>query len=818
MTATPFRRDRQTLPGELVYHYPLSQAMEDEIYETIDFASFSPTNESSRDLDLCLYTAQKLGEKNAALSDDSKLSQIQALIRTNEIDRADELKLLYDEHTDLRVERVHSERTNNQNDETIEDLKDNELDGIIAVGKLGEGLDRDNLKLAVLHQPPKSFPFTLQLIGRVTRPVSDENISASVLADPEQMREQGIADTVRQLYREDQAWSELIPELVDEFVERHASGIELGRLLTGLRRADIEPSLSVTLYRVESGNFNSEHQIEISIVDKIFRVDTSSDDYVGWVSRDYEQPPWANNSSLLHRTYNLHLYYYNHRSETLFEYSSADRIASRIRSQIVNGEISQVSPRELASLLQIEQLDEFLNAGLRSGQGNAVALPNYKMYLGAQTEASVNLTDQETFQYGHALARLDTNPHDSDAITTRGVAIENGTVWASSRKPLDEFVNWCRNLARNLRSTTENDRIEGLGLRYPTNVDEFESQPYYLAPDPELYLYDVRIVDERESTDHDQETAYTDWTLLYQPAFEIDSWNDAASSLVNIRFRPTPESPPIEGMYDVSTDQWSGEIAEYTFRMDKRDGEGYVDRVGKGFLNEYPPEFYLGRGELVRAGNSFKFSNVPPRVPSEVFVSKDDFDWSGCDRRVEYRNGSEPENDHLTVHEWTENHVSDQEANDQIIFRDHSKGEIADYVVINQQETRISLYHCKSGATTSNGSELSIGASLGRVTDVLDQVLRSTLWVKNPNLGDQIHDRSSRDIEPDFINGSEEFEQFHNEFLPAEWNYRVIAVLPTLSTREAQETRRVNALFATCFEWLQQVDAEFRIIGDDGSQ
>ncbi|WP_207290796.1 hypothetical protein [Haloterrigena sp. KZCA68] len=41
LTATPFRRDRQTLPGRMVYHYPLSNAMEERLYQPLSLTEVS---------------------------------------------------------------------------------------------------------------------------------------------------------------------------------------------------------------------------------------------------------------------------------------------------------------------------------------------------------------------------------------------------------------------------------------------------------------------------------------------------------------------------------------------------------------------------------------------------------------------------------------------------------------------------------------------------------------------------------------------------------------------------------------------------------
>jgi len=257
-------------------------------------------------------------------------------------------------------------------------------------------------------------------------------------------------------------------------------------------------------------------------------------------------------------------------------------------------------------------------------------------------------------------------------------------------------------------------------------------------------------------------------------------------------------------------------LANYTFRLTQQESEIFTELSGEELLSEYPPDIHLGNGTLVRGGNRYEFRNTPKTVSTDTFIHQEEIDWTNCDRRVEYLNDKIPQNNKQTVHEWTEEYIRRDSPEDQIVFRDHSKGEIADYVVIHPEAQSITFYHCKSGAKNDD-NEISIGASVGRVTGALDQVLRSVLWIKNPQLLGRIEGRHDRDIEPDFVCGYEDFKELLEEnFQPAEYKYEVISVLPSLDHKAARRNDDVNALLITCIEWLKQVGASFRIIGDDG--
>jgi hypothetical protein len=238
---------------------------------------------------------------------------------------------------------------------------------------------------------------------------------------------------------------------------------------------------------------------------------------------------------------------------------------------------------------------------------------------------------------------------------------------------------------------------------------------------------------------------------------------------------------------------------------------------GRRFFRRYPPQFHLGNGELIRSGASFQLAIGSERLPLRCFETSDAIDWSTCDRRVEYRGQKLPKEGLYSVHEWLEEYLTQTGNDGQIVFRDHSSGEISDYIQFEPEGGVIRLFHCKSGKTKRNSDELNIGATLGHVTDVLDQVLRSRIWIRSGDLVDRIEERNMGETEPAFFIGEEEFSKVKKGFDPETWNYEVVVVLPTLDYVAARETDRVNMTLLTCYEWLNQVDTDFRIIGDQGS-
>lgn len=811
LTATPFRRDRQRLPGKLVYHYPLEQAMDDGIYETVRFERFHPDTPGDANAELAAHAEVQLRELTLQLREsDADVNRVQALIRSNTIDNSKTLKSVYDNNTELEVKRVDSDIDSEDNEETLGELERGEIDGIIAVGKLGEGFDHDNLKLGVFHYPPRSFPYTLQFIGRMTRPIDEAPIPATVLANPRKMKDEGVGETVRDLYRESEAWANLLPDFVFEFVEDYGPSQRPDRVVGGAKKDDLRPYLSTTIYTLENAELDPpEGGLDIGILDACYRVDSRTDQYVAWITERFEQPAWASKTSLGAPTYDLHVFY--PRNGLLFECTSSSYVASKLRSEILEGIAGLPSYTEMASIMDKDDVSDFITAGLRSGQDGANALPEYKMYLGSSVEWAVNPTDTDTFHYGHAFGRLpDANPFDRTGDTL-GVGLENRSVWSSGRASLDDLIYWCRTIAFRMNPDDAGEKIGRLRLRYPKNADEFSSQPLLATPDPELYRIRTEVADKRDEDARAPLEEYWDWTPLDEPAFDVSNYDDALPASVGLNFQPCPGCPPIPVQYTVADNAWTGELTEYTFELIRSDGDSHTELSGREFLQEYPPQIHLAEGEVVRDGASFKTTIGRARIPWLVFETDTDIDWSGCDRTVEF--GDDTSAGQETVHEWMERHLNEAGSTDQIIFRDHSSGEIADYIVIDTAAEVISFYHCKSGVTKDSGG-VNIGATLDHIRGVLDQVLRTLRWIGTPDVFNHIEDRHRpEDTEPDFVQGEEQFYSMNEEFDVGLYSFEVVAVLPTLQYDEARRVENVNAPLLTCYEWLENVNADFRIIG-----
>lgn len=786
LTATPFRRDKRRVPGELVYFYPLDKAMDMGLYHPVNYDSVT-TTPIRRNEDLRNRANEIL------INERENYPDIKLLIRTDNIEEANQLEGIYQD-IDLNVRAVHSKKTARQNEDSIQQLKDGELDGVIGVNSLGEGLDIPFLKIAVFHTPPKSFPFTIQLIGRVARPIAGD-VSSYVIADPEQMREKGVEDNVRSLYHEDRGWEKLIPDLVDQVTGQRIESIRPGDsdLILGASIGDLQPYFSTRLYSVEEQNLDFERDIDLGEYIAVYRLPKMQGfDLLGLITEKVDAPSWAKRTGIRIQDFDLNLFYYHSDSETLFECTTSDSISGAIRSQIIEGQEKRLGGKDLVKVMQGSENMNYLSAGLANAVGPTSAIPSYKMFLGKSVQGAVNPSDARTFVRGHLFAKLSEEE-------TRGISDSNGRVWSSNRGNIRQLIEWC--------STLGNDLIYNEGVDGPTNfkffnlpeeIKLFPSKPIFVLPNPELELLNLTVFD--SETDTSEELNSIDLSL--------GNFMPGALRVLRLELNLPGEFESTELKYNIETDSWEADANSIFIKVD--DVEVHESIPLDKFFKRYSPWFYLSDGTVVKYGSLYRIKYTYDELP-ECEVK--DLDWSECDIRVEYETDErKPEDGKLSVHDCLQEYIINKLDEEVIIFKDHGSNEVADFITFDIESEEIKFFHCKS-APKKNSGEANIGATLGLVKDVIDQVLRSNMWIKTADLITHISGRNDREIEAEFIQGEDNFISLKDTFVPANWNYKVFIVNPGLDMQQARQTENTNLVLLTCYEWLKGIGADMQIIG-----
>jgi len=801
MTATPFRRDRRRIPAHLVYFYPLHKAIGAGIYQPVEFHPVVSPSEAQRDERLC-------EEAVAVLASFRQEHKVRMLIRTDRIEKALELEALY-KSQGVNVQAIHSKRTSLQNEVALQNLETGDLDGVVAVGQLGEGLDIPALKVAVFHEPPKSFPFTVQMVGRITRPFDDKGPAGCVIADPEQLRKKGVGSQVRRLYHEDRAWKDLIPQLVEEFAKDILSDITPGssEILVGVRFADLAPYLSARLYRVYKEQLSFDADIDLGDEFSIYRLPhVEHDAFLGVITQTLGKPTWAKKSALEFEVYDLHLFHYHGPSQTLFVFTTSEAIGSQILEQIVDGVIDRLGGDRLVRVMHSDQDMDYLVAGLANALGPSGALPSYKMYLGSEVQGAVKPSDARVFVRGHVVARFD----DGE---TRGISDRQGRVWSMKRTSIQDFMAWCDHIGSALAANEGVQVAKGLeAFGTPKRQMHFPRKPLQIIMNPKTVVNSMSLEETGLGSQGPQP--------VDSPHFEVGEFLDEAKKAIHVTLFPSDETDGIELAYNIEKNEWAHPgPAEYIVEVD--DGVNReTPSIGK-FLIEYPPYLYLPDGSVIIGGRLHTIPHKYETLPSECLVKG--LDWTDCDIRVECASGTEEEEKlsqegKMSVHAWVEKMLVPEHPGDVIVFKDHGRGEIADYIAMNDAKKTISLYHVKAAPKHSSGpnqGEANIGATLEHVQKVLDQILRSVTWVKSKRLVTQITKRNAADNESHFVIGEEEFQGLKADFVPSIWSYQVYLVNPGLDLQKAAGTENVNLLLLTCYEWLRGIGCDLRIMGYD---
>ncbi len=214
-TATPYRRDRRALPGNVVYDYPLKAAVDEGYFVPITYQEVKAGESiEARDEAVAKASIRELKRRNKLEGKEAP----RLLVRAESVERARMLADLYESlDGSVQLDVVSYKTTRNHYKAIMQRLDDNAVAGVAFVGVLGEGFDRPSLKIAAYHNPHKSLPVTIEFAGRVARtegeskgPLGAEHavLIASKGDHPE---------IVAELHQDGRQWETLIPDLAKDF-------------------------------------------------------------------------------------------------------------------------------------------------------------------------------------------------------------------------------------------------------------------------------------------------------------------------------------------------------------------------------------------------------------------------------------------------------------------------------------------------------------------------------------------------------------------------------------------------------------------------
>lgn len=778
LTATPFRRDRKRMNAKLVYHYSLSQALRDQILRPIRFdgvdGSIHDIQSNSQLIHkaVCIWDAEKRINPNASI-----------LIRTNRIENATNLVPMYCA-AGINVDVVHSDRTANANSEILNKVRDGSLDGVISVGIASEGLDIPNLKIAVLHSTPRSIPYTVQFLGRISRNAEGQEGAAILVANTNETRGE-----VRRLYTTDEAWGEIIPQVIDDSMRR-ARHYRSQEITNGdFTLPELNLFFSSLVY--EAGNdfsFNPDFETrEHSLVDILY-TEQKDEDSPLLIITSYNKPiEWASREINIENQIDIHIFYHVRGSNLLFQLTSSEYVLDSFKSQLLNGQFDNISYGKLYKVLSDFNNSSYIMIGLKSAAMRGASHPAYKTVIGEGVQTAIRSTEGRVFYAGHALLRLSED-------RTWGIATKKGRIWAMKRGTLEEYKEWCDSLARLITYGPEISNLPGLTFlarTYPVNT--IDEKPIAIVFDDSFYSTSILIVDIADRA------RYTNTIPVMTPiniengklvcVFSIESFS------CNIRMNLSDNKI------------WSVDANEpIRIRIDRNETETFNDTLEKT-LNLFQPSLIMPDGSVIEGNNKIIPNRSIEDLPSDIWKKKV---WANCAIMNE-RYQTSPNLSSLPVINKTIDFLRPLcKENSDVIVLDDGSNEIADVIFIQASSHTISLVHCKPSTTNKPGCRK------GDCDIVFTQAMRSIHWVYQNNLFNRINYRLHGDSK--IIVGDETLlTSIGDSFRMNEWQYKIIISQPGFDidkvSRRERNNNNVYELAIPMYERIVGAQASIEIWG-----
>ena len=679
-TATPFRRDRKEIKGTIVFSYPLSEAAKDGVFGQIKFEPILVGPDDDPDVEI----ARKV---ETALAADRKAGLAHSiLVRADTKARADELLTKYQKHTKLKLWIVHSGHSVKRVRDTIRKLLSKELDGVVCVNMLGEGFDFPNLKIAGLHAPHRSLGVTLQFIGRFAR-TGDKTIgTARFFAVPAEIE----GETAR-LFAEDAAWEHMVQNLAENRVEAERDLREqlasfdapeiTDEALEDLSLYAIRPARHVKVFEAPAGidlaqNVSLPRPFEI-----VYRRHSPDNACVVIIAREQLRPKWSDQARFARVEYELVVVYWDKSAGLLFINSSrrTEALYRAIGEAYVGGPTSALPLHQInrcvAGLTEVE----CFSVGMRN-RVHTSRTESYRMLAGPRANQAVKRSDGRLFHRGHLFCAGKENGEK----TTLGYS-SGSKFWSANGGHIPSLLRWCRGLAGKLSDERAVGRVPGLE---PLSVGQTLTQ---VPADVIAVEWHHDVYSEEYTIAFKRPKGAATTMPLAQIGLRVDR---KACTADTIRVVVEPDglewhlnySPLKRPMFAVAKGQ----------AIDATVATGDEEHSLVDFLNAHPLVAFTGTFGQFCGQSWFPASVSPEPIAKEQLHA---LAWTGVNIQREFGSAD-------SIHEFVKARLL--QVPNAVVFYDHRAGEIADFVVLDESSSRVTvtLYHCKGSGGASPGDRV----------------------------------------------------------------------------------------------------------------
>ena len=787
-TATPFRRDGKVLPGTQVYAYPLKKAIENNYYGEVEYIPLE-INPNDKNKDYLL--AKKAKEQFEQIK--RQEPRIKILIKTDKRENTKDLKEIYDS-VGLKTEIVTSDYAYSTNKKKIEKLKQSgDLNGLICVDMLGEGFDLPELKIAVLHVPPKSLLPFVQFIGRIARILSKDNPTAYLIADKNAFSKEisKITDDFTNL-------SKIVPNLIDSLVierkrkrtyytefERDTEGKE-----NSISLENIRPSYTVTLYSINRKNINFNNDIKLSGNVEIYDHQHKESLHVV-ITQKKAKPKWTNSNLLKSTEFQLNIFYYDNEKEILFHHTTNEAVGNDLIKSFCTDTLNfrKLGANNIIQLMQKAKKAEYINIGVK----NLLNLigSSYENYMGNDSQNSINTLESGCKCVGHAFGKLEFENYKE----LRGISPFNAKVWSFQRSDIESFHSWCITLSNEINNCIENnyelpDLLLKANLEILQEIKGEEILCLILPDNCYNQSYEIKKTNASNNTPEIVENILNiDFKLnkINETTIKIDLYKDN-NKFYSIDYNPLKQQVPFN-------DDSSSENANFYISNEK---ESY--KISQ-FFNEFNPTIITNEGESLMGNCVVRIFEEDIKLPeSEIFEI---INWSEHGVNIKKETYFDDESDdNQSIFSYIKKDLKES-FHQSFIIEDDGSGEIADFIVIN--DNHIGFYHCKAA------KEISAGLRVDEFYVLIGQAIRSNKWIRKNKLLDQIIKRIEKKPERLIQGNIDDLKNIGKSFFS--YNYTVHLVQPGLSYNSliTSESKEVKKLIGIGYEGVKRY-AKFKVI------
>lgn len=692
-TATPYREDGRSLPGRIIFRFPLREAQAEGYFTRIDYRAvltLEGTDATIADLAVARLRADL----------DQGFDHI-LMARARSVAGAERLLETYAARAgDLGPRVIHDRLTSAKRSAVFKALADRTCRVVICVDMLGEGFDLPQLKIAALHDVKKSLGPMIQFIGRFTRAAAESKIGpASVFV----VRDPTLAySPLRDLLREDADWNLLLHDITERATgaveevsafENSFSGAPED-VPTGL----LAPTMSAVAHLAPSASWAPERAVEVYKADQMIGagVAQGADGAVAWFVLEHDrQPPWGDIPGLIQRTYELVVMYFDQGRRLLYIHGSEKNGNYGDLAEAVLGDSKAIKGLKTFRVLAGVDRPIPTNVGLLDARDH---FNRFSMHVGSDVVEALDTADR----HGKTQTHISTTGFADGERNTISAAL-SGRFWSTRQAPnLHAWVRWCDQQGAKLVDDSIDLQRVFEGFILP--VDLTERPPHVLIG----LEWPWQIVGGL-TPGVDVRHAGTVHSLL-DIDFEVDDYGTDGPfrfSLVTADWRlPYTAEFGADGLMYAPVDA-DAQVAS-------RPGEIPL----RTWVNKNKPTLFLEGDRMITPADRL----LQPRTDLHPFDRSrfKTLDWRGVNMRVESQ-GAERRAD--SVQAFMSAHLQSAQAFD-VLLDDDRAGEAADLVGITVvgTELHVTLVHCKYSARET------AGARLGDLYELCGQAVRGAKW------------------------------------------------------------------------------------------